>query len=79
MNTTQYRKIFCLEFYVIPNYALVIITLVFYKVTLRKKYYSNHNTYVYTAYTMHSNSGLCKIRIQTVFESYVTPPKVSLL
>ena len=33
MNATQYRDIFCSEFHVIPNYVLVIISLVFYKVT----------------------------------------------
>ena len=37
MNTTQNRDIFCSEIHVIPNYALVIISIVFYKGTLWTK------------------------------------------
>ena len=37
MNTTQYRDIFCSEFHLIPNYALVVISIVFYKGTLWTK------------------------------------------
>jgi hypothetical protein len=79
INKTQCREIFCSKFYVIPHYALVISFLAFNKVALWTKYYSNHNIYVYKAHTVLSNSRLRTIQIDTVFQSYVTPSKVSLL